>query len=350
MTSQIPAGAELLDVRAVTRPRRVRTPHFVALGLGFLVLAFASSFLILKTDAGADASNLALTSGQAILGLRWQFGVLLVGCAALHYAAAGYSARTVMTTPAPWREVTLVQLAAAAANRVTPAGLGGSAVNARYFSKRCMPVPAAVGAVATLALLSSLANLLTGLLVVALGSFGDLGSVRRELAQLASYGSHLTRPLANGWSWLVAAILIGALGPVLIRRAGRWRGGLVAPVRELGRQPSRLFGLLGAAGATTLLSGCAFVCAVSMVPGAHASMSVGGLLIGYMLAAAVSSTVPVPAGLGSTEAALVAVLLTANIPATQAVQQVLVFRVITFWAPAVVGLLVSRRLHRRGVL
>ena len=47
-------------------------------------------------------------------------------------------------------EVLLVQLAASAANRLTPAGLGGSAVTARYYTRRGLDGPAAVGAVAAL--------------------------------------------------------------------------------------------------------------------------------------------------------------------------------------------------------
>ncbi|HEX2904578.1 MAG TPA: lysylphosphatidylglycerol synthase transmembrane domain-containing protein [Jatrophihabitans sp.] len=344
------AGSAVLAGPAAVPSRLARRPRYVAIGIGFLLLAFASTFFIAGTDAGTDVGSVLVSSGSALLVLRWQFGIVLLGCAVLHYVAAGLSARAVMSRPAPWREVTLVQLAAAAANRITPAGLGGSAVNARYFSRRAMPVPAALGAVATLALLGAVADLLTGLVVIGLGSFAGIGGARRELSLLASYGAHLARPFSSIWAWIVLVALLAALGPVLIRRAARWPAGLVQPLLQLLHRPGRLLALLAASGATTLLLGCAFVCSVWMVPGARSSTSAGGLLIGFMLASAVSATVPVPAGLGSTEAALAAVLLTAHIPAAQAVQQVLLFRVVTFWAPAVVGLFVSRRLQRSGVL
>ena len=69
-----------------------------------------------------------------------------------------------------------------------------------------------------------------------------------------------------------------------------------------------------------------------------------------MIGAAAGTAVPVPAGLGSTEAALIGVLMTAHVPAANAVRQVLIFRLITFWAPAIVGVLASRYLYRRRAI
>ena len=308
------------------------------------------------TDTGIDLRSMLVTAAAEIGQLRWQFAVILVGCVSLHYLAAGLGARAVMTVPANWREATLVQLAAAAANRVTPAGLGGSAVNARYFCRRSMSVSAALGAVATLALLGAIADLITGVAVVGLGSVGGIDGSARELRQIASFGAHLAGPLQRSWPWVAAAaVVLVAFAVVLGRRVG-WavwrhgRRGALTPAWQLCRQPRRLAQLMCASSATTLLQGFAFVCAVWMVPGGHPAISAGGLLVGYMLASAVSSTIPVPSGLGSTEAALVAVLIAARVPAAQAVEQVMVFRVVTFWSPAVLGLLISRRLHRAGVL
>jgi uncharacterized membrane protein YbhN (UPF0104 family) len=38
------------------------------------------------------------------------------------------------------------------------------------------------------------------------------------------------------------------------------------------------------------------------------------------------------------------------VPSSHAVQEVLIFRLLTFWLPAVVGVLATRYLHRRGAL
>ncbi len=322
----------------------------------FLVVAFIAGILAVDSDTGIDLRSVLVEAGGEVGRLRWQFAAILVCCVALHYLAAGLGARAVMTVPGRLGEATMVQLAAAAANRVTPAGLGGSAVNARYFCRRSMSVSAAFGAVATLALLGAVADLITGITVVGLGSVGGIDGSTRELHQIASFGAHLAGPLQRSWPWVaLAAGVLVAFAAVLARRVGwstalRGRRGALAPAWQLCRQPSRLAQLMLASSATTLLQGCGFVCAVWMVPGSRPAVSAGGLLVGYLLASAVSSTIPVPSGLGSTEAALVAVLIAARVSPAQAVEQVMLFRVVTFWSPAVLGLLISRRLHRTGVL
>jgi uncharacterized membrane protein YbhN (UPF0104 family) len=47
---------------------------------------------------------------------------------------------------------------------------------------------------------------------------------------------------------------------------------------------------------------------------------------------------------------MTAALVTAGVPAGHALADVLVFRVITFWLPALVGLLAARQLRRVGAL
>ena len=83
-----------------------------------------------------------------------------------------------------------------------------------------------------------------------------------------------------------------------------------------------------------------------MVPGTRPSADVGALVVAFMAASAAGSAVPVPAGLGSTEAALVGVLVAAHVPAAHAVEVVLVFRLITFWLPAGVGVIATRHLRK----
>jgi uncharacterized membrane protein YbhN (UPF0104 family) len=69
-----------------------------------------------------------------------------------------------------------------------------------------------------------------------------------------------------------------------------------------------------------------------------------------MLGAAAGTSVPIPAGLGTTEAALIGVLVSAHVDVGHAVQVVLVFRLLTFWLPAVIGVLALRRLRRVGAI
>ncbi len=70
----------------------------------------------------------------------------------------------------------------------------------------------------------------------------------------------------------------------------------------------------------------------------------------FLVSSAVASSFPTPAGIGATEGALVAVLLLAHDTTAHAVQAVLLFRLVTFWAPVPLGLLAAGALRRRGML
>jgi uncharacterized membrane protein YbhN (UPF0104 family) len=87
-----------------------------------------------------------------------------------------------------------------------------------------------------------------------------------------------------------------------------------------------------------------------VVPGARPTIAAGGLLVAFMLAAAAGTSVPIPAGLGTTEAALIAVPVPAHVPAGHAVQVGLIFRLLTFWLPAVLGLLALPHLRRHHAI
>ncbi len=77
--------------------------------------------------------------------------------------------------------------------------------------------------------------------------------------------------------------------------------------------------------------GVAFaVCTMGVAGPTH---DFGVLVVAYLIGAGAAAMLPVPAGLGSTEATLVAALVAAHIRTTDAVQAVLIFRLVTFWAP-----------------
>jgi uncharacterized membrane protein YbhN (UPF0104 family) len=105
-----------------------------------------------------------------------------------------------------------------------------------------------------------------------------------------------------------------------------------------------------AAGATTLMLGAAFVASSAAVPGTQPAAPCVIVLLAYMFAAGAGTTMPGPAVLGTTEAALIGVLVRLGEPAPHAVEIVMIFRLLTFWAPGVVGLLALNSLLKRSAL
>jgi uncharacterized membrane protein YbhN (UPF0104 family) len=326
----------------------------IAAAVALLSAAAVVSAATVDSDSGTDLLGLAGSVANDIVRMRWQYAAIVVVLAGLHYLATAIAARTAAGLPLPLGETVLVQLAAAAANRLTPAGLGGSAVTARYFTRRGLTAPGAVGAVVALAVLGAAADLLVATGLVLGGTWFGLTGSTREIGRLLTHVTHLLGPLRSPWLWAaVAAFGAAALGMWIARhRSGRLQRWVQVwhPVRRLVHRPTALATLLVASGCTTLVLGFAFVVTTQVVPGPQPVGGLGALLIGFMLGSAAGTAVPVPAGLGSTEAALIAVLISVKVPAAHAVEEVLIFRLLTFWMPALVGILTTRALYRRHAL
>lgn len=323
------------------------------MGLVLLVAAAVISAASIDGDSGSDLLGLGRSVGADILRLRWQYAAVVVALAALHYLATAVAARASSGLRLPIGEVLLVQLAAAAANRLTPAGLGGSALTGRYFSRRGLNTSAAVGALAALSVLGALADLAVLATLVLVGRWLGIQGAQHELGALGDKVTRLVAPLRSPWIWLAVGVASLVLLGIRVRRrpgTGRRAPMFWLPVRQLARRPSALGALMAASGSTTLILGFAFVASTAMVPGPRPVAGLGAMLAAFMLGSAAGSAVPVPAGLGSTEAALVAVLVSMRMPAPHAVQVVLTFRLLTFWLPAAVGILAMRRLRTRAAL
>jgi uncharacterized membrane protein YbhN (UPF0104 family) len=326
----------------------------VACGVAALLVCVLISAANIDGDSGHDLLGLLKSAGRQSLAMRWQYSCLVLALAGLHYVATAVAARAAAGIPLPLGETLLVQLAAAAANRFTPAGIGASAVTVRYFTRRGLRLPAALGAVAALSVLGAVADLIVLSSLVFGGRWLGLSGGAQEIKLLTTHIAQLVAPLGSPWLWSAAIAVATGLALIWIRsgRAGhtrRWRL-FWTPIAGLLRRPSSLATLLVASGATTLILGFAFIASTAMIPGPRPHASLGALLIGFMIGAAAGSAVPVPSGLGSTEAALVAILIEVQVPASHAVQEVLIFRVLTFWLPAALGALATRRLNRRRAL
>jgi uncharacterized membrane protein YbhN (UPF0104 family) len=286
--------------------------------------------------------------------MRWQYVVLVLALAALHYMATAVAARSVAGIPLPVGETLLVQLAAAAANRLTPGGIGAAAVTVRYFTRRGLRITAALGAVAALNVIGAVADLIVLSMLVLGGRWLGLSGGPQEIKLLATHVTHLLAPLGSPWLWFTVTAVATGLVLLWIRSggAGHTRRGrqFWTPIGRLLRSPSSLVTVLLASGATTLILGFAFIASTAMIPGPRPHTSLGALLVGFMIGAAAGSAVPVPAGVGSTEAALVSILIQVQVPTRYAVEEVLIFRILTFWLPAALGLLAMRQLRRRRAL
>ncbi|TDB84926.1 flippase-like domain-containing protein [Actinomadura sp. KC216] len=339
--AELPGPRERAGGGAAATPslvRRVRGSRWTVLG----ILLIAAALTALLTGAVPHPSGLA-DAVSAPAQMRWEFLPALVLLSVLHYVCSAVALRGASGRPIPLYETTLTQFTAAAANRVTPGGLGAVAVNTRYLVCQGLPLSRAAIAVAVLQVAGVPADLL--LLGAVLGLGGGDGRVMDALGHHAAQAAGLVPPVP-------LLIAVGVLLPAAAlwgRRAARSAavGRAVAGFADLCRRPRDLAVTLAASAATTLVLGLAFALSVLAVPGTGAGPGDAlALVAAYLVGAAAGSAVPSPGGVGSTEAALVAALASLGIAAGPALQAVLLFRAITFWAPVPVGLLTCRTLRR----
>jgi uncharacterized membrane protein YbhN (UPF0104 family) len=265
--------------------------------------------------------------------LRWAYVPALIALAAAHYILAAIALRAAAGTRLPPLDTVMTQFTAAAANRVTPSGLGGSAVNVRFLTCHGLPLRTAIAAVAAMHVLGGLADLP----MIAIASPWAGGEVLARLYEAA----------ADPWVLAIVAASAVAAITVLLRRSrrggdDRWADAR-AGVAGLVRRPRDLLVLMAASAATTLSMGVAFALSVLAVPGAAEPGRVGVLIGAYLIGGSLSGLVPVPAGLGSTEAVLVGMLVALDVATGPAIQSVMLFRLITHWAPVPIGVLTARR-------
>jgi undecaprenyl-diphosphatase len=294
-----------------------------AVALGLLLAQLGNLTAALRVMGSADPAWLAAAAGLTMGG----------------YVMAAVS----MTGASPERlalgRTTVVQLAAAFANRIAPAGLGAMATNARYLERSGVRRARAVTAV--------------GVNQAA----GGLVHVAALLVVLPLAGRHAPVPVPptpdfDSWP-VVVVILVGlslagfwylrhGLGRVLERirpHARDLRGIVVAP-----RRAALLFG--GSLG-LTLSQALVFVAALAAV-GVHRSILTGVAV--FLTGTALAAAAPTPGGLGAIEAALVAGLAQVGVATTPAVAAVLVARVIGYWLPILPGWFAFRLCRRDDTL
>jgi len=220
----------------------------------------------------------------------------------------------------------LVQLAGSFVTLVTPAAVGGAALNVRYLQRRKIPAPVAVASVGVSQVVAFVLHIL--LLVV--------------FAAIAGTGtqSPITPPT---WAYFVLAGLVVLAGAVLAVPAGRRLvrarlsptfGQVLPRLLEVAQHPRKLAGGIGGA---LLLSLAYILCLAACVAAFGRSVPFTKIGFVYLTGSAIGSIIPTPGGLGAVEAALTAGLTAAGVHGGIAVSAVLLFRLLTFWLPVPVG-------------
>jgi glycosyltransferase 2 family protein len=316
-------GREVAPVRL----ERIRLRTLVT-----LVASVAAAYLL--------AGELARTSlASTLRSADWSWGIVAVALSALTYVGATWSLTGYVTERLSFVRTLLAQLAGSFVTLVTPAAVGGAALNVRYLQRRNVPAPVAAATVGVSQVVAFVLHIL--LLVVFVAVTGT--------AQ-----SHPFRPPTWIYFVLIAIVAIGLAvlafpaGRRLLRaRVAQPLGQVVPRLLQLAQQPRKLAQGIGGA---LLLSASYILCLDVCVRALGGSAPLASVAVVYLTGSAIGSLVPTPGGLGAVEAALSAGLRATGLAGALAVGSVLLFRLLTFWLPVPVGWAAFRYLEKEHAL
>jgi uncharacterized protein (TIRG00374 family) len=312
----------------LARLQRVRPRTLLA------IAALAGAFYFLLPQIAQVSS-----SWHALQHADWAWLPVIIGLSALTYVASAISLIGSVPGPVPFGPAVLAQGASSFINRVSPANVGGMALNARFLQKSGTSTPASIAAVGV----NSIAGAVVHVVMI--------------VVFFALAGHNLTKAfkLPSGSKILLAfAVIIAVVGIVLATRPGRrWTRKQLLPgarsaagsLRQAAASPVKLSLLLGGSVLITLAYIAALAAAVQAFGGGPGLVVLGAVYLG---AAALAAAAPTPGGLGAIEAALVAGLTGVGMPPGPAVSAVLLYRLATYWLPVLPGWLSWRSLQHRG--
>jgi uncharacterized membrane protein YbhN (UPF0104 family)/tRNA A-37 threonylcarbamoyl transferase component Bud32 len=273
------------------------------------------------------AGELAQASlGRLLRSADWRWGLAALALSVLTYVGAALSVSGFVAQRLGFVRTMLVQLASSFVTLVTPAAVGGVALNVRFLQRRKIPSPVAV---ASIAVSQVVALTLHILLLAVFGAIAGTGSK-----------SPINPPT---WSYFVVAGLLVLAGAVLAFPAGRRLvrarvsptfGQVLPRLLEVAQDPRKLIEGVGGA---LLLSLAYIACLATCVAAFGGSVPIAKIGVVYLTGSALGSIIPTPGGLGAVEAALTAGLTAAGVPGGVAAGAVLLFRLLTFWLPVPLG-------------
>jgi undecaprenyl-diphosphatase len=276
---------------------------------------------------------------QAVQSANWAWVPLVIALSAVTYLASAVALMGAISQRIRLWPTVLAQGASSFINRVSPANVGGMALNARFLQKSGVEPTAGVAAVGVNSLVGAIVHLILIVIFFAWSS--------RRVGQAFKLPSTSTL-LA------ILAVILAVIGIVLASRPGRRfaSGTLVPGVRSaaaslsrVARNPGKMTMLVGGSALITLAYIGAFAASVEAFGGGPGFVVLGAVYLGT---ATVAAAAPTPGGIGAFEAAAIAGLTGVGVANGPAVSAVVLYRLATYWLPVAPGWLAWRVLQRRG--
>lgn len=327
--------AELGDACGLEPEEPVRLERFDAKTLFVLGTVVLSAWFLAPQLADLDSL------WSQVRGASWGWTMAAVVFSLATYAAATASLLGAIPVRLAFFRALVAQIASSFANRVTPAKVGGFALNLRYFQRK--GVPTAVGATAVG--LNAVAGVIMHLMLTLCALFLASGRQQASGLRLPSAGVLVLVLGALAMTLLVVMVVAPTRRLFTTHVVPQLRSGWDA-LRIVVRDPVRLTMLFGGAALITLSYLGAMIASLRAF-GSSASLPLVALL--FLTGSAIANAAPTPGGLGAAEAALIAALSTIE-ETTIVVPAVFLYRLVTFWLPILPGWVALTYLQRTDSL
>ena len=274
---------------------------------------------------------------------RWSLVLLgLVLAAATNYTDA-MALSAVSPRPVPVGITTIEQFAIGFVNIAVPSAAGRVATNARYFQKFGISTIASTTAGAITGVVGFVAQAILVVLTILVGA----GSI--DFSQMQGGGGVIRL--------LVMAIVIFVVATCIVALVPSWRhwawSKLRKPLSQMGdalrtvKDPKTALTALGSSIGTELLYGAGFAMCVLAVGG---SISLGEAVFINVTVSLFAGLMPIPGGVGVSEAGMTAGLTAIGVESDVAVAAVLVYRLVSYYLPPLWGYVSLRWLTRNDYL
>ncbi|MDG4858935.1 flippase-like domain-containing protein [Streptomyces sp. T-3] len=281
--------------------------------------------------------------GNIFKGMSWPWAALALVGSALTYVAAAMGLAGFVPQHLPRVRLLLAQVAGSFVTLVTPAAVGGVAVNTRFLQKAGIASGLAVTSLAASQVVAFAAFLI---LVMLLGSISGSSAS----AHLPPSSVIVTVLLAVAVLCLVVAA-VPALRKFVVTRVKPVFSGVGPRMLELLHNPRKLAVGVGGAFLLPLVGSLSLWASVCAFAPEGKRIDFATVAVVFLIGKSAGSIVPTPGGLGAVEAVLSGGLAAATgISGSVAFSAVILFRLLTFWLPIVPGWIATTWLQRRDAL
>jgi glycosyltransferase 2 family protein len=269
----------------------------------------------------------------------WRWTLTALAVSALTYAAAASSLSGFVLERLSFVRTLLAQLAASFVTLVTPAAVGGAALNIRYLQRSGVSPAGATASVGVAQVMAFVLHMLLLVLFAAITGASQMHSLRPPT------WAYLV--LAGLLILVLAAIALPSGRQLLRARLAPTLGQVLPRLLDLAQDPRKLAEGIGGA---LLLTVAYVLCLAACVRALGGSVPIASIAVVYLTGSALGSAAPTPGGLGAVEVALSAGLTAAGLQGATALSAALLFRLLTFWLPVPVGWIAFNYLQRRHAL